>query len=94
MDPVYRIRPWAGGWGVFTNGDVSAVEPFRTPADAVIHAKELARRERGGAQIIVYDERGLLLSEFFYQPQERSSLDRDDEIRSLAASRPARRSRA
>jgi acetoin utilization protein AcuB len=72
MDPVYRIRPWAGGWGVFANGENAAVDPFRTPADAVIHAKELARRARLGAQICVYDESGALLSEFFYQSAERS----------------------
>ena len=72
-------------------GDNMAVEPFRTPADAVIHAKELARREPQGAQISVYDDAGTRVSEFFYQRDERGSLDWDNSVRSMAASRPARR---
>jgi hypothetical protein len=88
---MYRVRPWAGGWGVFLGERNETVDPLRTAADAVAHAKELARRSPGGAQISVYDERGALLSEFFYQPAERKALERDAEIPSLAASRPARR---
>lgn len=88
---VYRIREWAGGWGVFADEQNVAVEPFRTPADAVIHAKELARRVPGGAQICVYDAKGALLSELFYQHDERPALDRDDSLASFAASAPARR---
>jgi hypothetical protein len=91
MNLVFRIRPWAGGWGVFRDEENVAVEPYRTPADAVIHAKELARHTEDGAQICVYNESGTLLSELFYQRDERSALDRDDTIPSLAASRPARR---
>jgi hypothetical protein len=91
----YRVRPWAGGWGVFANEeDVRKVtEPLRTRSDAVIHAKELARRSKG-AQILVYDEHGKLASEFFYQPDERAALATDDSVPSLAASRPvAKRTR-
>ena len=69
-----------------------AAEPLRTAADAVAHAKELAKRVPDGAQISVYDEAGTLRSEFFYQRDERRSLERDDEVPSMAASRPARRS--
>lgn len=68
-----------------------AVEPFRTPGDAVIHAKELSRHVRDGAQICVYDEAGKVLSELFYQHDERPALDRDDSLASYAASSPARR---
>jgi hypothetical protein len=107
-DRMYRVRPWAGGWGVFvvepsgtkpspagrgvppTERNVT-VDPLRTAADAVAHAKQLAKRVPGGAQISVYDEDDALLSEFFYQPAERASLERDDEIPSMAASRPSRR---
>jgi hypothetical protein len=91
---MYRVRPWAGGWSVFLNEANTAVEPFRTAADAVGHAKELAKRTFGGAQIAVYDEEGALLSEFFYQEEERGSLARDDAVPSMAASRPARRRRS
>ncbi len=91
-DHFYRVRPWAGGWGVFADDeDVRNVtEPLRTRADAVIHAKELARRNNG-AQILVYDEQGRLASEFFYQPDERAALSGDDSLPSLAASRPSRK---
>jgi hypothetical protein len=91
MNPVFRIKPWAGGWGVFRGDENVAVEPFRTPADAVIHAKELARQVAGGAQLCIYNESGALLSEFFFQGDERAALGRDEMIPSLAASRPARR---
>jgi hypothetical protein len=66
-EPVYRIRPWGGGWGVFTDGETAAVEPLRTAADAVIHAKQLARKTEHGAQILVYGEDGSLMSDFFYE---------------------------
>jgi hypothetical protein len=90
---VYRVRPWATGWGVFEKGEPQATEPFMTQADAVIHAKELARRTEGGAQILVYSEAGVLVSEFFYMRDEREALDEDDSVRSVAASRPVSRPR-
>ena len=58
-----------------------------TQAEAVMHAKQLARRD-GSAQIIVHDEAGTVLSEFFYQRAERTALAYDDSSPSLAASRP------
>lgn len=88
---MYRVRPWAGGWGVFLDDENVAVDPLRTSADAVAHAKELAKRSPDGAQIGVYDETGALVSEFFYQREERGALERDDTVPSMAASRPARR---
>ncbi len=91
MGTAYRIRAWAGGWGVFTDGERVAVEPFRTQGDAVAHAKELARCAEGGAQILVYAENGKLVSDFFYQRDERDALRADDAIPSIAASRPATR---
>jgi hypothetical protein len=63
---------------VFVEEENKAFEPLRTAADAVAHAKELAKRTPGGAQISVYGEDGTLLSEFFYQQEERDSLERDD----------------
>jgi hypothetical protein len=90
---VYRIRAWAGGWGVFHGDANEAVEPLRTQGDAVAHAKELARRSASGAQILVYAEDGRLLSEFFYQRDERDALRVDDSVPSVAASGPARTSR-
>jgi hypothetical protein len=87
---VYRIGAWAGGWGVSDEtGRQQAVEPLRAQADAVAHAKELARRFGSGAQILVYGENGNLVSEFFYQRDERMALEDDDASRSVAASRPA-----
>jgi len=68
-----------------------AVEPFRTSADAVAHAKELAKHAPTGAQIGVYGEDGKLMSEFFFQQQERPALDRDDTVPTMAASYPASR---
>jgi hypothetical protein len=85
---IYRIRPWAGGWGVFEDGQTSAAEPLRTQGDAVLHAKELAAHSREGMQIAVYAEDGRLVSEFFYQHDERSGLRGTGEIPSIAASAP------
>jgi hypothetical protein len=90
---VYRIRTWAGGWGVFDDDTNDTAEPFRSQGDAVAHAKELATRSSQGAQILVYADTGKLVSEFFYQPEERESLRRDDAIASMAASAPARAER-
>ena len=88
---VYRVRAWAGGWGVFDDGAKQAVEPFRTQGDAVAHAKELARRSAEGAQILAYAEDGELISEFFYQRDEREPLRTgDDAVPSVAASAPAK----
>jgi hypothetical protein len=90
----YRVRrTWTGLWGVYEDDsdELAARDPFRTRADAVIHAKELARREGSGAQILVYGEDGMLDSEFFYGPEERDALAGDDEPPSFAASRPASR---
>jgi hypothetical protein len=86
---VYRVRTWAGGWGVFDDRTREAVEPFRTQGDAVAHAKELAKRSSRGAQVLIYAENGKLMSEFFYQQDERRSLRRDDAVASVAASAPA-----
>lgn len=91
MASVYRVQPWAGGWSVFSGEQNLSTEPLRTAADAVAHAKELARGSRDGAHISVYDESGALKSEFFFQPEERHALDRDDTIPSIAASAPVRR---
>ena len=85
---VYRVRTLDGGWEVLDRAGDRVSEPMRTQADAVAHAKELARRD-GGAQILVYDEHRKLTSEFFYQPEERASLAYDDSVPSMAATHPA-----
>jgi hypothetical protein len=90
---VYRVRTWAGGWGVFDDVMNDVDEPFRTQGDAVAHAKELAKRSSQGAQILVYADSGKLVSEFFYQREERESLRQDDAVASVAASAPARAER-
>ncbi len=89
--PVYRIRPDGGGWEVLDREDRRVSESMRTQADAVAHAKELARRD-GSAQILVHDDHGKIVSDFIYQQEERPSLAYDDSSRSTAASRPATRS--
>ncbi|AKU93478.1 hypothetical protein AKJ09_00142 [Labilithrix luteola] len=94
MNDHLYVKPWAGGWAVYSDsGKREVVEPWRTRADAVIHAKELAR-STGPSQILVYDEQGELDSEFFYQADEREALDLDDSVPSIAASKPVRRGRA
>jgi hypothetical protein len=85
---VYRVRSADGGWDVFDRGEHRVSERMRTQADAVAHAKELARRD-GSAQIIVYDAHGGVASEFFYQREERPALAYDDSARSTAASHAA-----
>jgi hypothetical protein len=85
---VYRVRGADGGWVVFDRDEHIASERMRTQADAVAHAKELARRD-GSAQIIVYDAHGGIASEFFYQREERPALAYDDSARSTAASHAA-----
>jgi hypothetical protein len=85
MDPVYRIRPWAEGWGVFASrGEDIPVSPelMRTSADAVAHARELARRA-GGGFIVVFDEDGRIRSELFQVPDHHHEM-----IPSLAMSEP------
>ncbi len=86
--PVYRVRSVDGGWEVLDRAGECVSEHMRAQADAVAHAKELARRD-GGGQILVYDEHGKLASEFFYQPQERASLAYDDSVPTMAATHPA-----
>jgi hypothetical protein len=88
MDGVYHVRWMGSGWEVQNRTGKSVSEPRMTQADAVVHAKELARRE-GAAQIIVHDRNGTVLSEFFYQRGERDALAYDDSSPSFAASRPA-----
>ena len=81
---VYRVRSVDGAWEVIDRAEMRVSERMRALADAVAHAKELARRD-GSAQILVYDDRGKLISEFFYQREERSSLAYDDSARTMAA---------
>ena len=85
---VYRVRSSDGGWVVLDRDENIASERMRTQADAVAHAKELARRD-GSAQIIVYDAHGGVASEFFYQREERPALAYDDSTRTTAASHAA-----
>jgi hypothetical protein len=85
---VYEVKRNDGLWEVLDReGRRVSVELLSTKGDAVIHAKELAKR--GGAQILVYGDEGKLESEFFYGPDERPALRHaDDEVPSLAASEP------
>lgn len=78
------------GWEVQNRDGATLSEPRMAQADAVMHAKELARRD-GSGQIIVHDMAGTVVSEFFYQRGERSALAYDDSTPSLAASRPERK---
>lgn len=89
VDEAFHIRSVDGGWSVFTRSGACISEVVRARTDAVIHAKELARKA-GIAQILVYGEDGALDSEFFYGREERSALSGDDSVSSLAASRPER----
>jgi hypothetical protein len=84
---VYSVRSLVGGWAVFDRSDRRVSEWLRTQADAVAHAKELARRD-GSAHIVVRDEQDRVASEFFCQREEREALDRDDSVASMAATRP------
>ena len=84
---VFLVKSVAGGYEVFDRrGKRLSLGP-QEKADAVIHAKELARPE--GAHVLVYAESGEVESEFFYQQEEREALDRDDSTSSFAASQPA-----
>ncbi len=88
QDPVYRIRNVEGAWEVLDRFEHAVSGPARTQADAVAHAKELARGD-GIAQIIVYDTSGRVVSEFFYQRAERPSLAYDDSSPTMAATHAA-----
>jgi hypothetical protein len=83
---AYSVKSIDGGWEVFDQSGRRLSQEPQAKNDAVIHAKELARRD--GAQILIYDEHGKLESEFFYQQEERASLAHDDSVRSMAASEP------
>lgn len=87
--PVYRVKSMNGGWEVYDRDGNPVSDMFMAQSDAVVHAKELAHRD-GSAQIIVHAKDGSIVSEFFYQRDERSSLSFDDSLRTFAASRPAR----
>jgi CBS domain-containing protein len=86
--PAYHVRSLDGGWAVFDRAGRCLTEPLRTQGDAVVHAKELAR-DVGSAQVIVHHADGSVASEFFHLRDERSSLERDDTLPTIAASRPA-----
>ena len=83
--PVYRVRSVDGDWGVFDREDRPVSDRMRTQTDAVVHAKELSRRD-GIAQVIVYDLEGRVMSEFFYERAERPALEFDDSSPVTAAS--------
>lgn len=86
--PVYRVRSIDGDWLVLDRQDRPVSDRIRTQTDAVLHAKELARRD-GIGQIIVYDLDGRVMSEFFYERAERPALEYDDASPVIAASHPA-----
>jgi len=90
MDAVFHVRWMGSGWEVQDRAGKTLSEPQMAQADAVMHAKELARRD-GSGQIIVHDMAGTVVSEFIYQRAERSALAYDDASPSLAASRPERK---
>ncbi len=88
---AYRVKSINGGWEVFDGAGRCLSVGAQGKADAVVHAKELARRD--GAQILIYGKDGKLESEFFYQQEERPSLARDDSVPSMAASGPVHHER-
>jgi hypothetical protein len=87
LGPAYHVKSLDGEWAVFDRAGRRLTEPLRTQGDAVVHAKELARAA-GAAQVIVHSADGSVVSEFFHLRDERSALDRDDTLPTLAASRP------
>jgi hypothetical protein len=88
MDAVYHVRWMGSAWEVLDRRGRTVSEPRMAQADAVMHAKQLAKRD-GSAQIIVHDMAGTVVSEFIYQRGERAALAYDDAPPSLAASHPA-----
>jgi CBS domain-containing protein len=86
---AFHVESLDGGWVVVDREGRHLGELQRTQSDAVIHAKELARRI-GSAQVIVHRQDGSVASEFFYQRDERSALSSDDSLATVAASKPAR----
>lgn len=87
LGPAYHVKSLDGDWAVFDRAGRRLTEPLRTQGDAVVHAKELARAA-GSAQVIVHSQDGSVVSEFFHLREERSALDRDDTLPTIAASRP------
>src|SRR5262249_43158078 len=85
---AFYVRSTGGAWAVFSRKGGRLSELMGNRPDAVIHAKELARRA-GSAQILVFGEDGKLDSEFFYGRDERAALASDDSAPSIAASTPA-----
>ena len=90
MANVYHVRWFGSGWQVCDQDDRTLSESRYSQADAVIRAKELARRD-GSAQIVVHDEAGSVVSEFVYEREEREALAYDDAPPTMAASHPAKR---
>ena len=91
MDKVYHVRWISSGWHVCDKNDCTLSEPTYTQAAAVMRAKELARRD-GSAQIIVHDEAGSVVSEFFYEREEREALAYDNAPPTMAATHADKRS--
>lgn len=83
--PLYRVRSIDGDWVVVDRDDNRVSDRMRTQTDAVLHAKELARRD-GIGQIVVHDLEGRVMSEFFYEREERPALEFDDSSPVTAAS--------
>lgn len=87
-EPVYRVRYRSGAWEIFDREERRVSDRIEALSNAVAHAKQLARRD-GSAQILVYDTRGNLTSEFVYQREERAALASDDSAATLSASHSA-----
>ena len=90
MDNVYHVRWFGSFWQVCDGGGRTVSEPRFAQADAVMHAKELAKRD-GVAQIVVHDEAGSVVSEFFYEREEREALAYDDAPPTMAATHADKR---
>jgi hypothetical protein len=86
-DTLYRVKPVDGGFKVVDREGHSVSELMQAQADAVVHAKQLARRD-GSAQIIVHRPDGSVASEFFYGRDERTALSSDDSAPTVAATHP------
>jgi hypothetical protein len=91
--PLYRVVYEDALWTVLDEHGNRLSELLQTQADGVIRAKSLAVENKdGSARILVQNDKGAVVSDFVYQREERSSLERDEApYDSYYVTRPAHR---
>jgi|GEM_PF-3196786 len=63
---TYHVAPEDGAWAVRAEGQSRAAQTFRRKADAVSHARHLAREKRVVSRLVIHDRTGAVQREHVY----------------------------